>query len=478
MSKDWIEETLDPEDWEEMKTLAKKMAEEMVTYHQNIREHPPLVFPTQELIEQLAQPLPLQPSNPEEVYKEFKEKIFSNHGALACHPGCWSTVLGTGTTFGALADMWMSGLNGISSLNISISSHVENQVVSCIKEMLGYPTEASGVLTSGGSIANLLALIVARDAKAGYDVKEEGCRGDLVFYGSNELHYCIQKNLESMGVGRRNLHKISTDNNFRINIEELKNQIEKDKDDGLKPVCVVGCAGSVNTGSIDDLNALAKLCKEYELWFHVDAAFGAWAALTPNFKHLVSGMEKADSVAVDLHKWMYMPYGIGVTLVRDQEAHYRSFREQADYVVHDRSLSDLTLELSKPFRSLKAWMSIKEHGAERYGRLIEQNILQAKYLVMLVEASPVLELLAPVSLNVVCFRYVGDGLSEEVLGSINGEGLRLRGFSEVPSFMPGETVVNGKPCWRVCFTNHRTTRADIDTMLAWVTKTGNELSNQ
>ena len=123
-------------------------------------------------------------------------------------------------------------------------------------------------------------------------------------------------------------------------------------------------------------------------------------------------------------------------------------------------------------------MSIKEHGAERYCRLFEQNILQAKYLVMLVEASPVLELLAPVSLNVVCFRYVGDGLSEEVLGSINGEGLRLRWFSEVPSFMPGETVVNGKPCWRVCFTNHRTTRADIDTMLAWVTKTGNELSNQ
>lgn len=469
------EETLDPEDWDKMNTLAAMMVKDMVSYHENIRDYPVFVLPTQERIEQLLEPLPIKPSNPEKVYSDFKEKIFSNHGAFTCHPGMWSTVVGTGTTFGALADMWMSGLNGISSLDLAFSSYVELQVLSWIKEMLSYPEEASGVLTSGGSMANLLGLIVARDSKAGYDVKLEGSKGDLVFYGSDELHYCIQKNLESMGIGRRNLRKIRTDSDYKIDIEKLKNQIEKDRDDGLNPVCVIGCAGSTNTGSIDDLKKLRQICDKYNMWFHVDAAFGAWAAITPNYKHLVSGMEQADSLAVDLHKWMYMPYGIGATLVRDSEAHYRSFREQADYITHERSLSDFTLELSKPFRSLKAWMSLKEHGVEKYGRIIEQNILQANYLAKFIKNSPVFELLAPVSLNIVCFRYIGNGLKDEAIDSIN-RGFRKRYFSESPSFCPGESVVDGKFCWRVCFTNHRTKIVDIDNMMDWITKTGQELA--
>ena len=324
-------------------------------------------------------------------------------------------------------------------------------------------------------MANLIGLTVARNSKAGYDINGDGANQKLIFYGSTEVHSSVPRDLELIGIGNRNLRKILVDENFRISIPKLKESIEEDRSRGFTPICVVGNAGSTNVGAIDDLKALAELCKRDGLWFHVDGAFGSWAALTPKYKDLVSGQELSDSLAVDLHKWMYMPYGIGCTLVKNEDAHYHTFQSNPDYLHHEeRVLSDYTFELSRPSRAFKAWMSIKEHGVGKYRRMIEKNIDQSHYFGKLVSENKNLELIAPVQLNVVCFRYIGKGLSEPDIDKLN-MGIFQKLF-EGGKFAVLPSVVGGKTVLRFCNTNHRTRNDDIDRFLAEILRIGEDLS--
>lgn len=243
---------------------------------------------------------------------------------------------------------------------------------------------------------------------------------------------------------------------------------------GYTPVCVVGNSGSTNVGAIDDLDTLASFCKTEDLWFHVDGAFGAWVKLSPKYKHMVKGQEKADSITLDLHKWMYMPYGIGCTLIRDEDAHYHTYEMNPVYVAHtNRALGDYTFEQSRSSRALKAWMSIKEHGVGKYRRLIEMNIDQAKYLGKLIEDSPDLELVAPVNLNIVCFRFFVDGLGEEALTKLN-YGIFGKLLSNPKcAFLP--SVVDGKTVFRVSNTNHRTKFKDMDFLVDYIVDQGKSI---
>jgi glutamate/tyrosine decarboxylase-like PLP-dependent enzyme len=460
LSEKGKEETLDPEDWEQMKTLAKKMAEDMISYQQNIREKPVVKKIPQQILDLFNEPVPRKPQGPEKTYQEFQQKIASNITAFNTHPRFWATVIGTGTPFGALADMWASGLNHPVIWPPDLPHTVELQVINWIKQMLEYPEDASGVLVSGGSIANLIGLTVARNVKAGYNVKKKGITKKLTFYGSTEAHSCIQRNLELLGVGEENLRKIPVDENYKIKILSLKKRVQEDRENGFTPICVIGNAGSTNTGSVDDLEALAEYCEEQGLWFHVDGALGSFAALSTKYKHIVKGMNKADSLAVDLHKWMYMPYGVGCTLIRHPKEHHEAFSIHAPYIEHeDVWLSDLGIEQSRPNRALKVWMSLKEHGADKYGSVIEQDIEYAKYFAGLVAKSNELELLAPVYLNVVCFRYVRDDSSESELDVLNAalfEKIIWEG-----KFGPFNTTIDGKFAFRICTVNHRTTREDL-----------------
>lgn len=468
------EETLDPENWEEMKELARRMAEDMITYQESIRERPVVRPKTSNVLQYFKQPAPEKPLGPEKTYEEFLKHFIDNKGSLVSHPCAWAAVSGQGTPFGALADMWMSGINGIVH-QYDLATELENQVISWIKQMLSYPTEASGVMVSGGSMANLIGLTVARNSKAGYDVNKEGPNQRLVFYGSTEVHSSVPRDLELIGVGNRNLRRISVDEKYKINIRELMEKIEEDRSNGFKPVCIVGNAGSTNVGAIDDLPALSDLSKNEDLWFHVDGAFGSWAALSPKYHSLVDGQERADSLAVDLHKWMYMPYGIGCTLVKDENAHYNTFQSNPDYLHHEeRVLSDYTFELSRPSRALKAWMSIKEHGVGKYRRMIEKNIDQSHYLEKLVKENSKLELLAPVQLNVVCFRYAKDGLSDVALDTLN-MGI-FQKFFEGGRYAILPSVVSGKTVLRFCNTNHRTNYGDVDNFLRDVLIYGDSLA--
>ena len=244
---------------------------------------------------------------------------------------------------------------------------------------------------------------------------------------------------------------------------------------------MIGNAGTVNTGAIDDLNSLADLCQREKLWFHVDGAFGALAAVSPELRPLLKGMERADSIAFDLHKWMYMPFEVGCTLVRSEVAHRRAFSLTPEYLSHfERGVAggshwfyEYGLQLTRGFRALKVWLSLKEHGIAKYGRMIQQNVDQCRYLVSLIEATPELELLAPAPLNIVCFRYTAAGLGEAALNRLNQEimfELHEQGIA-VPSY----TMLDGRFAIRVAHTNHRTRYADFDLLVREVVRLGQEI---
>lgn len=477
------EETLDPQDWEAMRRLGHRMVDDMLDYLQTLRERP-VWQPVPEAVKtKLAGSVPKVPQPPEEIYQEFQENILPyNMGNV--HPRFWGWVMGNGTPLGVLADMLAAAANPNMGGGDHAGNYVEAEVLNWCKEMMGFPSEASGLLVTGGSMANLVGLTVARNKMAGYDLRQEGLQTDrpkMIVYASTETHSSVQKAVELLGLGNDSLRKIPVNSEYQIDISALKAAILADRKAGRLPFCLVGNAGTVNTGAVDDLETLAEISSQEGLWFHVDGAFGALARLSPSLVMRVAGLERADSLAFDLHKWMYMPFEVGCVLIRNEEDHRRAFSLTPDYLTHaERGLaagknwfSDYGIQLTRGFRALKTWMSIKEHGIEKYGRLIQQNVDQAQYLASLVDASEELERLAPVPLNIVCFRYRMKGYDEPALNRLNQE-LLIR-LHESGMAVPSYTTLNGKYALRAAITNHRSRREDFDILVREVERIGREL---
>lgn len=483
-----FEVTLDPDDWESMRKLGHKMLDDMVDYLKTVRERPVWQHVPDRVKGSFRGPVPKQPQPPEEIYEEFVEKVLP-YPMGNIHPRFWGWILGTGTVMGAFAELLAASMNtNTGGGDNHIANHVEKQVIEWIKEMLRYPSSASGVLTSGCSAANIIGLTVARNVKAGVNLRRKGLQSAtkrMVLYASQEVHSSIQKAVELLGLGNEALRLLPVNDYFQIDIQTLKAAIAEDRKDGCLPFCVVGAAGTTNTGGIDDLDELANLCQQENLWLHVDGAFGAWAALAPKARRKVVGIERADSLALDLHKWMYMPYEIGCVLVRYEAQHRESFSLMPEYLAHGEGgrglsggdlpwFSDYSFQLSRGFRALKAWMSLKEHGSSKYARVIQQNIDQALYLGELVETSPELELSASVTLNVVCFRYVAAGMDGDELDEVNKQivvELQEQGIAVLSG-----TVIKGKYVLRVANTNHRSRREDFEFLVKEVIRIGKELT--
>jgi glutamate/tyrosine decarboxylase-like PLP-dependent enzyme len=307
---------------------------------------------------------------------------------------------------------------------------------------------------------------------------------ELTVYASTEVHSCNQKAVELQGIGSRNFRKIPVNDDYTINLEALKQAIATDRKAGYRPICVIGSAGTVNTGAIDDLNALADLCQEEDLWFHVDGAIGAVAVLADNVKPQLAGIERADSVALDLHKWMHIPFEAGCIIVRSEKAHRNTFSLTPEYLAHEtRGLaaghlwfSEYGLQLSRQFRALKVWMSIKEHGLDRFGRMIARNVEQAHYFGELVENDPALELMAPIGMDIVCFRFNPGGMDEAGLNALNKEILMQLHESGVAA--PSYTTLNGQYCLRIAIANHRSRQEDFDLLAREVVRLGQEVVGQ
>jgi glutamate/tyrosine decarboxylase-like PLP-dependent enzyme len=477
------EETLDPQDWEALRELGHRMVDDMLTYLETVRERPVWQPMPDDVIAQLNQPLPHEPQGLESTYHDYLEMV-SPYAMGNIHPRFWGWVVGTGTASTALAEMLAASMNPNVGGGNHSANNIECQVLDWCKEMLVYPEEASGLLVSGGSMANLVGLTVARNTMAENDMRRDGVASSprrMVLYASREVHDSNQKAVELLGLGSDALRYIPVDDNYRINLEALASAIAEDRAAGHQPFCVIGCAGTVNTGAFDDLEALAEICDREQLWFHVDGAFGAWAALSPQLSYLVTGMEKANSLAFDLHKWMYMPYEVGCILVQREEDHRRAFSLTPEYLEHaERGLAagkvwfnEYGVQLSRGFRALKVWMSLKEYGVKKFARLIQQNVDQAGYLSELVDATAELERLAPTSLNIVCFRYNTGSMEEGFLNEFNQE-LLMR-VHESGIAVPSYTTLKGKYTLRVAITNHRSRREDFDLLIREVISIGNHM---
>lgn len=477
--------SLDPTDWNAVRALGRRMVDDMVDYLETVRERPVWQTVPPEVKGRLEEGVPRAGESLEAVYAAFRRDVLP-YPTGNIHPRFWGWVMGTGSATGMLAEMLAAGMNPHLAGYDQSAALVERQVLGWLKALMGYPEGASGLLVSGGTAANLNALIAARVARCGFDVRQDGLAAGppLTVYGSAETHSWILKACETMGLGRQAFRAIPVDDQYRLDLAACRARIEADIAAGCRPFAIVGNAGTVNTAAVDDLVGCRALADEFGLWFHIDGAFGALAAWSDE-PELVAGQASADSLAFDLHKWGYMPYEVGVVLTRDGQAQTSAFQPPQvggpAYLQSARGgasadttyFADRGLQLSRGFRALKVWMSMKEQGVDRIGAAIQRNIDQARCLERLIGADPDLELLAPVAMNVVCFRYAPAGADPAMLNALNQEiliALQSRGIA-----VPSQTVLQGRFAIRVCITNHRSEDADFDVLVTAVKQIAAEL---
>lgn len=478
------EETLDPSDWSDVQALSHAIIDDAIDYLRDVRDRPVWQDMPTDVKTFFDAPLPRSPALLAEVYREVTEKVMP-YPMGNIHPRFWSWYMGSRNFTGALADF----IAAIQGSNLGGGNHaataMDQQVVGWCKEMVGFSASASGTLVSGGSMANIIGLTVARNTKAGVDVREHGIAGiekPLRFYASDQVHSCHRKAMEVLGLGNRALRRVATDAELRIDVAALRRAIAEDRAVGFQPVCVIGTAGTVNTGAIDDLQTLADLAAEENLWFHVDGCIGALIAIAPMNAGLVAGIQRADSVALDPHKWLHAPFEVGCALVRNSSAHREAFAATPEYLeMTQRGLAsapwlhEFGLQTTRGFRALKVWMALKEHGVEKFGRLIDQNIAQAQYLSGLINLEPLLELVAPTIINIVCYRFRPVGMAADALKAVNTE-IMLR-LQEEGIAALSDTTVHGEHCLRVAINNHRTRRDDLELLVRQTIRLGCEIVN-
>jgi len=464
--------SLDPSDWEALRRFAHAALDDALDYVKSVRDRP-LWIPVPESVRAaLAEPVPVASHDLEEVYQDFLRLILP-YSVGNIHPRFFGWVHGAGLPSGIVAEIMESAMNANCGGRNHCGIYVERTVIDWCKSIFNFPPEAGGVLLTGTSMANLTGLAVARNFRACRELRMKGLQSHprrLVAYASAEVHESVTRAMEILGLGREALRKIPVDSCFRMDIVALQNAIDQDRQAGAEPFCVIGTAGTVNTGSIDDLASLATLCSEDGLWFHVDGAFGALSVLSPDIKPRLSGIERADSIAFDFHKWMHIQYDAGCLLVRNSKQQHQTFAMNPDYLQHTaRGLAgggewpcDLGPELSRSFRALKIWFAIKHHGIEAFARAIAKNCEQVQYLAGLLRSAPDVQLMSPPSLSIVCFRFHPPDWSDSWLDRLNED--VVADLQESGIAAPSSTRIHGAVSIRVNITNHRTEKEDLDLM--------------
>jgi aromatic-L-amino-acid decarboxylase len=472
--------TLDPEDWEDTRRTFHQAIDTALDWTRDVRERAVWQPVPENIKTELQESVPHHEQPLPDVVADFERQILP-YSTGNTHPRFWGWVHGSGNVAGALGEM----LAGFLNCNVGGRDHgavyVERQVIRWCQEIFGFPHSASGLLTTGTSMGTLIALNVARDAKAGADVRKFGLAGlpkRLVGYASSEAHACVSKTFEMLGLGSDSLRLVSVNSDYQLNVSELSRMVAADRASGLEPFVVIASAGTVNTGAIDDLKQIADFCLEQNLWMHVDAAFGGLAILTPEFQERLAPIGRADSVAFDFHKWLHVPYDAGCVLIQDEMQHRQTFSARREYLASQSHgvaggnpwYCEYGPELSRGFRALKVWFTLKTYGLDHLAALIAQNCHQAQALGTHVQNESQLELLADIALNIVCFRFCAPDVSDAELNALNAkivEELQIQGIAA-----PSTTRLGGKTAIRVALTNHRTTDADLQLLAAEVLRLG------
>ena len=455
---------LDPEDWDAFRADARRALDQMIDDLRDVREGPVWRRTPDTVREGFRAPLPRQGQPLSQVLDRFERDI-APYGVGNRHPRFFGWVHGSGTAVGMVAEMLAAGMNANCGGRDHIGPVVEAQITRWMAEAFGLPLTSSGLFVTGASQANFLGLLVARDQALGHGVRGTGLRSadaQLVAYTSVEAHGCIGQAMELASIGSAHLRRIDADPAGAMRMDLLVEAIASDRAQGLRPFLVAGTAGGVNFGAFDDLAAIALLCRRENMWFHVDGAFGALTALSSRLSGLAAGLDQADSIAFDFHKWAHAPYDAGFLLVRDAEAHRQTFANPAAYLSRlPRGVAagevwpcDLGPDLSRGFRALKVWFTLQTLGTEALARAMEANCDAAAHLTARIVASPAFELAAPVPLNVVCFSLKGDdGTGNEAL---------VMDLQEDGMAVASTTRIAGRSVIRTAIVNHRTTLADID----------------
>lgn len=462
--------TLDPKDWPAFRKTAHAMLDASLDKMEGAREGRVWSPVPQELKAEINAPLPQGGISETQMQAELEAIMPFAPGNT--HPRFFGWVNGAGAPSNILAEIAGAAMNANCGGRNHVGPVIEQQVIRWASQIMGLPSETTGLISSGTSMATVIALKVARDK---YQREHPGA--ELIGYTGAQTHSCVRRAFDLLGIGKEALREIRCNDDFEIDLEALQTAIETDRKAGKTPFAVIGTAGAVNVGAIDDLDGLADICAKQNLWFHVDGAFGAAAILSETVGHRLKGLARVDSLAFDFHKWWQVNYEAGCVLVRDPRLHRQSFANRPEYLRHDEQglaggdfwAVDYGPELSRGFRALKVWTHLKTHGIEAIAEVVERNIAQAQYLRTRIEAEPKLEMLAPTALNICCFRYnfkyESNAKNARIVVDLQESGIAA----------PSTTTIDDETAIRVNLTNHRTRESDLDMLVDAILEMGKDL---
>lgn len=474
--------SLDPTDWSAFRSIAYRMVDQSIEFIRQIREKPvysSIPIP-QHVCHQLDEPVPVNPQGLEKVCEDFNTLVFP-YPLGNVHPRFWGWAAGAGNAGAIIAQTMSATMNSNAAGGRQSSTLVERQVLEWCREIFGFPDTYGGLIVSGTTMATFMALAVARNHALGnkYDIRLDGIINGprLVGYASAETHLCNWRAFELLGIGRNSLRLVPVDDNYCIDMNQLDKTINEDLEAGYTPFCVIGNVGTVNTGSIDDLCALKRFASKYKLWLHVDGAFGALAILSKELKPRLLGIEQADSLAFDFHKWLHVPYEAGCVLLRDKNQQLATFSSHGRYLTDDEIHYEDGYELyfqfgpevSRGFRALSTWFTLKEHGTQRLGEKIYENCEQVKYFASLLSLYSWIHVHQPITLNIICFRVQPEGLTDENEIDTFNRDLTID-IQQSGVAVPSTTVLNSRLYIRCCVMNHRTVYADFDIFMDKIVK--------
>jgi glutamate/tyrosine decarboxylase-like PLP-dependent enzyme len=480
---------------DEFRKLGYQLVDKIAEFLDGLPQRPVTTDESPRAIRKLLEPdiLPEHSSPANDLLDEAADLLF-DHSLFNGHSRFWGYITSSAAPIGALADLLAAAVNpNVGAAVLSpIASEIESQTIRWIADLIGYPRTCGGLLVSGGNMANFVCFLAARKSKATWDIKDEGISAvnqRLVVYASKETHTWIDKAAELFGLGAKSVRWIATNANQQMDMSALEKQIMADRAENHLPFLVVGTAGTVSTGAVDPLPEIAAICRKYDLWFHVDGAYGAPAATLPDASTELVGLREADSVALDPHKWLYSPLEAGCALVRNPYHLVETFSHHPDYYNFDGIQEDPTvnfyefgLQNSRGFRALKVWLGLRQVGREGYIQMIGDDIALAQALYKAVGNYPTLQAVTQ-NLSITTFRFVpldmpnDDPTSvESYLNKLNEE--LLNSLQKSGKVFISNAVVEGKYLLRACIVNFRTTLSDVEVLPEIVISLGSKLDSE